>query len=199
MKGKFAERLFAQLCNRYFLKGFTFHSPTYYAPTEKEAGDIVLWVRQQIIIIEIMAREASPGTSTKQFVKRIGEKRNQLKNDYVVFNDKKINLTLTNENSKTIPFDNEDLSPLNIIGIVLVDCEDEIEQLHFKTVEKLLDLPYPTSVMTKHDFEHLLDEVDTIPDLYYYLKDRFTFFKTIFLKSKNLFLDLNQNLEKKSN
>lgn len=196
MKGRYSERLFAELCNKHFLRGFTFHSPSYFDPTEKEAGDVVLWVRQQVIIVEVLAREAAIGTSTKQFIKRIGEKRNQLKNDYSTFNDPYKNINLNNEDNERVALNKEDINRLLLSGIILVDCDDKIDQLNFNTVKHSLDLEYPTSIMTKQDLTDLLEEVDTIPDLMLYLKDRFAFLKIIFHSNAKLFLDLNNRLER---
>lgn len=74
MKNNYLENLFADLCEYTFLSGFTFHSPKINDPTEKEIGDIVIWVRTQLIVFELVWREGEK-YSTSSFIKRIGEKR----------------------------------------------------------------------------------------------------------------------------
>lgn len=102
-----SERLFADLCNRQYLKGFVFHSPKYNDPTEKEAGDVVLWVRNMMVVFEVVWRNPSSSSSTKQFVKRIGEKRDQLESGFSAYSLKGENIYLVNEEGKTIKYQKE--------------------------------------------------------------------------------------------
>lgn len=194
--GQRAERLFAELCNRQFLRGFVFHSPRFNNPDESEAGDVVLWVRRQVIVIEMLARDAEPGTSTEQFVKRIGNKRRQLVRDYNAFTDPSIDIELVNEQGEQVEFDTRDLSGVGFSGIILLDCDDHLEKPHFKTILKSLELPFPVAVMTKQDFLDILSEIDTVPDLTYYLNDRADFLRQVYEDQAQLFLDLNCRLEK---
>jgi hypothetical protein len=48
---------------------------------------------------------------------------------------------------------------------------------HFGTIQKSLALPFPIAIMSRQDFLDLTAEVDTVPDLTYYLLDRFEFLK----------------------
>jgi hypothetical protein len=191
-----AERLFANLCGRHFLRGFVFHSPKFYDPTEKEAGDVVIWVRRQVIVVEMLARNAESGVSTKQYVKRIGEKRNQLLNDHAAFTDPEVKIHLVNEYGERVEFDTRDLDEVVFSGIILLDCNDPLEKPHYSSLEKSLSVPFPIAVMTRQDFLDLMSEVDTIPDLSYYLADRAAFLKTVYSQDPRPFLDLNGGLEK---
>lgn len=191
-----AERLFAELCTHQFLQGFVFHSPRFYEPTEKEAGDVVLWVRRQVIVVELLAREAEAGASTKQYVKRIGEKRKQLFNDYQAFTDPDVDVHLVNEQGEKVYFDTRDLGKVGFSGIILLDCDDPLEKPHFATLAKSLSLPFPVAVMTRRDFLDLMSEIDTIPDLTYYLADRATFMREVYPQHPQPFLDLSNRLER---
>jgi hypothetical protein len=159
------ERLFTDLCNRYFLRGFVFHSPRFFSPTENEAGDVVLWVRREVIVFEVIARDVTGRASTKQFIKRIGEKRDQLLKDYRAFTDTNIDIHLVNEQGEKVVSDTPDLATFGFSGIVIVDCDSHIEKLHFGTIQKSLAQPFPVAIMTRQDFLDLTAEVDTIPDL----------------------------------
>ena len=191
-----SERLFADLCSYNYLKGFVFHSPKYEDPTEKEVGDIVLWVRTQLIVFEIIWRNETSKSSTRHFIKNIGRKRDQLERDFNAFKEKCDEIHLINELGKRIEFRKEHFVPQNFLGVVLIDCDQHLEQLHFKTIEKSLNLPFANAIMTKQDFLDLLIEVDTIPDLKYYLNDRFNFVKKIYKSYAVRFLDLNNRLER---
>jgi len=193
--GTQAERLFADLCNRRFLRGFVFHSPRCFNPTESEVGDVVLWVRRKVVTFEVIAKVADK-TGTKQFVKRIGQKRDQLVNDFKIFNDPNLQITMVNENAETVAFDKEDVNPFRFAGIVIVDCTQRLEKMHYGTIEKTLGIEFPIAFMTRQDFLDLAEEIDTIPDLVYYLFDRSEFLKAVYPPAPSHFLDLNLRLER---
>jgi hypothetical protein len=50
--------------------------------------------------------------------------------------------------------------------------------------------------MTKNDFKDLLVEIDTVPDLLYYLKDRYEFLKSIYSFCPRIFINLNLQTER---
>ncbi len=104
-----SEKLFSDLCAKQYLKGFVFHSPKYNDPTEKEAGDIVLWLRTFLIAFEVVWRDPSNQGSTKQFIKRIGEKRKQLESDFKVYSEKSDKVELINEEGVKINCSSSDL------------------------------------------------------------------------------------------
>ena len=191
-----AERLFAELCGRHFLQGFVFHSPKFYDPTEKEAGDIVIWVRRHVIAVEMLAREAKSSVSTKQYVKRIGEKRKQLLNGHQAFTDPGIEVHLVNEQGERVEFDTRDLGEVGFSGVILLDCDVPLERPHYASLLKSLTMPFPIAVMTRQDFLDLMSEVDTVPDLTYYLADRAAFVKEVYSQDPRPFLDLNGRLER---
>ena len=97
-----SEELFKELCNQQYLKGFVFHSPKYNDPTEKEAGDVVLWIRDCLIVFEIVWRNPSSNQSTKSFIRRVSEKRKQIEGDFITYRDKQVELT--NEEGKIVEY-----------------------------------------------------------------------------------------------
>ena len=194
--GHRAERLFAELCGRHFLRGFVFHSPRYHAPTEREAGDVVLWVRRQLVVVELLAREADPGASTRQFVKRIGEKRRQLLADHAAYTDSNTGIELVNEQGQAVPFTLTDLDHVQFAGVVLLDADGPLHPAHAGTLAKTLDAPFPIAVMTRRDFLDLTAEVDTVPDLSYYLDDRADFLREVFPDDPGPFLQLGRGIER---
>lgn len=194
--GERFERLFASLCGQRFLKGFVFHSPKFCNPTEQEAGDIVLWIRRFVVNFELITHNDQLSNSTRQFVKRIGEKRDQLIRDYDIFRNPEIEIRLKSELGQDVLFDKMDLGGFSFHGVVLVDSKLPIDKLHFNTIKKCVESEFPLAVMTLDCFKELLTEVDTIPDLIYYLGDRSQFLKTAFQESPNLFLNLNLRTER---
>jgi len=147
-------------------------------------------------VFEVVARDVAAGSSTKQFVKRIGEKRDQLLRDYKVFKDPNIDIHLVNEQGEKVIFDTRDLAGFGFSGVVVVDCDSPIEKLHYGTIQRSLALRFPVAIMTRQDFLDLTMEVDTVPDLTYYLLDRFEFLKHVYTLCPRDFLDLNSRLER---
>jgi len=191
-----SEKLFSKLCAKQYLKGFVFHSPKYSDPTEKEAGDILLWLRNILIVFEVVWRDPALTGSTKQFIKRIGEKRKQLEADFEAYASEGSVIQLQNEDDNHIKFNQDLFHPDNFIGVILVDCESSLEKIHYESYKKTLNNNFPICVITKKDFIDLLIEIDTISDLLYYLKDRHHFVKSIYQNCPQLFIDLNLRTER---
>ena len=194
MKSNNSEHLFAQLCEYTFLRGFTFHSPKIYEPTEEEVGDIVIWVRTQLIVFELISRHGD-GDSTRSFVKRIGEKREQLVRDYEAFKSHH-EVAMANRSGRKIEYKKDYFVPSNFFGVVIIDCDTKLDKMHYGTLLKTLDSSFPIAIMRKSDFKDILDEVDTSSDLKFYLKDRFAFFVEVYQQNAAFFLDLNHAHEK---
>lgn len=194
MKNNNSESFFAELCQYTYLRGFTFHSPKIYDPTEKELGDVIVWVRTQLFVFEIIWRAKKTG-DTKSFIKRIGEKRDQLLKDFENFSKQK-KVSMTNQSKQVIEYQSEYFVPENFFGVIVVDCDTKLEKIHFGTLRTMLESKFPIAVITKQDFHYILKEVDTSSDLKFYLRDRFAFFKEVFPKHASYFLDLNPLREK---
>ena len=190
-----SERLFAELCGQLYLKGFVFHSPKFKDPTEQEAGDVVLWIRTELIVFEILSRNPSASGSTKSFIKQIGRKREQLIRDFRIYSDPSKNIRMLNEIGETISYDHDCFNKSNFCGVVIVDADTSLEKLHFETVRKSLEQEFPIAIMIKQDFDDLLGEIDTIPDLLFYLKDRKSFLSRVFPSEPQYFLNLSTHTE----
>ena len=192
------ERLFAELCKRNYLSGFVFHSPKFGDTLQYEAGDVVLWVRTQILVFEILWRDSSKtnSKSTKRFIKRVGEKRKQLENDFMIYSTQIEDIKMTNENNEIVEINNQFFHPRNFIGIIIIDCDMELEPINFLSYKQSLMSKFPIAILTKDEFLYLASEADTIPDLTYYLKDRYGFIKTVYENDYELFLNKNRNIEK---
>lgn len=192
-----SEQLFAALCSQFYLKGFVFHSPKYFDPTEKELGDVVLWVRTHLVVFEVVWRNIDAPGNTRHFVKRIGEKRDQLVKDFEVFGDSSYQVEMTNEAGEKLVYNSSQyFDKQGFCGVVIVDSDTQLTKLHYKTYKKFLEQDFPIAVFTKQDFLDLLTEIDTISDLRYYLLDRMKFIKKIFHDNAGIFLNLNNRIER---
>lgn len=196
IKKNHSEKLFSDLCAKQYLKGFVFHSPKYNDPTEKEAGDIILWLRTFLIAFEVVWRDSSSKNTTKQFIKRIGEKRKQLESDYKVYSEKANLVELINEAGVKVNYEKGYFHHENFVGVIILDCDSRLENIHYDSYIKINNSSFPIAVMTKKDFIDLLIEIDTVADLLYYLKDRHKFINSVFKECPHLFINLNLRTER---
>ena len=191
-----SEIIFKEICSHQFLKGFVFHSPKIYHPTEIEIGDVLIWARTLIINFELIWRNPVASKGIKSFTKRIGYKRDQLKKDYEYFSHPDLDIILTNESNISIKFPKESFASSGYIGVVLVDSQDIVIKLHYHTIRKTFELPFSCLIITFDGFKNILQEVDTIYDLAFYFKDRFNFSKYLFKNHPNDILELNPEFER---
>jgi len=193
-----SERFFAELCAERRLRGFVFHSPKVINDPngQREAGDVVIWVRDLVIVFEIIWKNTQVSNNTRRFIQRIGEKRHQLVRDRQVYEDEVTEISMTNEDGETIVFDHRYFNDLAFCGVVIVDSDLPLDKLHFETVRRTLSADFSMAIMTTRDFVDLLVEVDTPSDLHYYLADRTRFLKQVFETEAAIFLDLNRRTER---
>jgi hypothetical protein len=160
-----SEALFARLCSDAFYGGFVYRNPKFYDPTEKEAGDVILWVRDWLVIFEVVWRSRQAQGDTKSFIKRIGEKRDQLLRDFDVYANAKNDIFMSNEHGKTSPYENDYFNEDTTRGVVLIDAEGLQGRLHFDTLRLTLESPHPIAVMTRSDFQRFLTRLIRCPIL----------------------------------
>jgi hypothetical protein len=193
-----SERFFAELCAQKRLRGFVFHSPkvTNDPKGEREAGDVVIWVRDLIIVFEIIWKNTEISDNTRRFVRRIGKKRDQLCGNYQTYGNEQTEISMTNQDGETILFDHRYFNDVAFCGIVIIDSDLPLEKLHVETIRKTLKADFSLAVMTTSDFQDVLAEVDTPSDLHYYLSDRTRFLEQVFEEDAAIFLDLNRRTER---
>lgn len=191
-----SEALFARLCSDAFYGGFVYRNPKFYDPTEKESGDVILWVRDWLVIFEVVWRSRKAQVDTKSFIKRIGEKRDQLIRDFEVYATPTNEIFMSNEHGEPSAYDTNYFNEDTTRGVVLIDAEGLQGKLHFDTFRLTLESAHPIAVMTRTDFEAILNEVDTVPDLGFYLGDRYRFLKEVYIRDSDRFLRLGDQIER---
>lgn len=193
--GLIAERLFTDICAENYLRGFVFHSPKIKQPTEIEAGDVVIWVRTQLIVFEMISRDPASTGKLTSFIKRIGEKRDQLKKDYDIYSSLKHDIVLTNESGGQIVFEKDYFVKQGFVGVVLIDVGSTALKLHYGTIEKALSLNCPIHFLHYEGFKKILHEIDTVADVYFYFQDRARFLPFLFKNYPDLILNINEDFE----
>lgn len=190
-----SEEIFARLCSNKYFAGFVYQNPKFTLDSECEAGDVVLWVRDSLIIFEVIWRNPKYGPETKSFIKDIGKKRDQLLRDFGTYANPNILISMQSEHGERTWYDYEQFNEDKTKGVVIVDAQGPIGKLHYETVRLTVEAPCPIAVMTRDDFETLLVEADTVSDLGLYLGDRHKFLQTVFKEDPKPFLQLGINIE----
>ena len=173
----------------------TFHSPRVKNPTEIEIGDVVVWVRTQLIVFEIISREPGASSNLSSFTRRIGEKRDQLVQDFKFFDSLEHDISLVNEDETEILFLNEYFVPQGFMGLVIVDIGSEELTLHKGTVEKCLLNDFPTNIIHYSGLQKVIHELDTVSDVYFYFLDRYRFLPFLFKNHTGLVVKLTESFE----
>src|SRR5262245_54860377 len=114
--------------------------------SEAEAGDVVIWVRDWLIIFEVIWRNPTAGFTTKSFIKRVGAKRDQLVDDFEIYAKPEITVTMTNEDGESTEYDHDQFNEKTTRGVVLVDADGPIGPLHYDTVRLASEAPHPIAV-----------------------------------------------------
>jgi hypothetical protein len=172
-----------------------YRNPKFYDPTEKEAGDVILWVRDWLVIFEVVWRSPRAGLDTTSFIKRVGEKRDQLLRDFEVYPTPNYEIRLHNDHDETSRYDHRYFNEDTTRGVVLIDAEALQGKLHFGTLRLTLESSHPIAIITRSDFATILAEVDTVPDLGFYLGDRHRFLKQVYPHDADCFLRLGNRIE----
>ena len=160
-----SEEVFARLCSNKYFAGFVYQNPKFTLDTECEAGDVVLWVRDSLVIFELIWRNPKSGPDTKSFIKDIGKKRDQLVRDFGLYANPNIFISMQSEHGERTWYDYEQFNEKKTTGVVIVDAQGPIGKLHYETVRLTVEAPFPIAVMTRADFETLIVEADTVSDL----------------------------------
>lgn len=190
-----SEELFARLCTSKYFGGFVYQNPKFTQGSEAEAGDVIVWVRDWLVIFEVIWRNPAAGPKTKSFIKQIGKKRDQLLTDFDIYANPAIAISMTNEDGEATEYDHDQFNERTTRGVVLVDAPGIVDRLHYDTVRLTAEAPHPIAVMTRSDFDTLLSEADTVADLGLYLGDRHRFLKKTFYEDPGPFLQLGNQLE----
>lgn len=188
------EKVFSQLCGNRFFRAFVFHSPKYQKTTaENEAGDVVIWVREKLIVFEIISKHPGENFNIKNFVKRFGEKRRQLVECFNTYGSGDNTIEMVSELGQKIIYSNQHFD--DFFGVVLIDSEEPLVKMHYGTFEKTLENDFPIAFLTLKTFKKILSEIDTPIDLTLYLHDRREFLRKVFHKNPGYFLNLEDEYE----
>jgi hypothetical protein len=134
---------------------------------------VILWLNRYLFLIEIKARDKGESSIESWIKRRI------IKGvDQIVHNFQRVEhhetIKLHNQHFHTY-LDTEGL--VQTIGLIILVCDETSDILPTSVVPDIYQKKIPIQVFLWNDLKRMTGEIDTIPDLLYYLIDRYNYLK----------------------
>ncbi|GAW97989.1 MULTISPECIES: nuclease-related domain-containing protein [Colwellia] len=173
-KGEVGELLVSNFVDKSLSKIFSFPSPK--TKNNVEVADVLIWLNRTVFLIEVKTRDNSLSTASieswshskiKDASKQISNNAKRIKANEQIF--------LKNEYYQA-QLDCESVS--QIVGLIILVYEEENSNVNpSKYSPDIYSNEIPIHVISWKDLEVMIEEIKTVPDLNYYLQDRFHYLK----------------------
>lgn len=172
--GDYGERLVQNFFDSNISKFYTF--PNAKSKDKAEFADVVVWSNRQLFVVEVKSRDSKEGTASLESwaAHRISQAVSQI--DSAVERCERGETINLHNDFFHVELDHDGVT--NRVGIVILAFDGFCDLLPTDAVADLYDRPFPIHVLTWDDLQALSAEIDTVPDLFYYLQDRFSFAKS---------------------
>ena len=138
-----------------------------------EFADVVVWHNRWLFLIEVKSRDSEKATSSIESwaTWRITEAVAQIRKAYtrcmrretIHLHNEFFHVTLDHEGINTN------------FGLVILAFDDKCKLFPTDAVPDLYKGLFPVHVLTLNDLRSLSEEIDNVPDLFYYLQDRYKY------------------------
>ena len=169
--GTVGERLVAKFFDKHFSKVFSF--PNAKTKSNAEVADVLVWMNRTVFLIEVKTRDRSKVPVESWAESQIRDALAQIKKNYGRIKARE-QIFLHNSYYHT-QLDCEDIS--QVIGIIVLIHDGDIDLLPSQAIEDIYDQEIPIHVFSGNALFEMTEEIDTVPDFCYYLKDRFDYLK----------------------
>jgi len=181
--GTLGEQLIARFFDSHYSKFFSFPNPK--TKSNAEVSDVLVWMNRLVFLIEVKTREEGTAPIDSWVRSRIQDAVVQIEVNY---NRLKNNETINLHN----PYYHTTLDCMGIkriVGLIVLIYNGKCNMLPTHAVPDIYERELPIHVLSWNDLIQLTNEIDTVPDLLYYLNDRFEC-----LKSADIPLDTELNV-----
>ena len=173
-KGEIGEQLVSNFVDSSLSKLFSFPSPK--TKNNAEVADVLIWLNRTVFLIEVKTRDDSIGTSSieswshskiKDASKQITNNAKRIKaNEQIFLKNKYYQSQLDCD------------GVCQIVGLIVLVYEEENPNVYpSKYSTDIYSRDIPIHVISWKDLEVITEEIKTVPDLNYYLQDRFQYLK----------------------
>jgi hypothetical protein len=169
--GTIGERLVSESFGKHCSSQFSFPNPK--TKREAEVADVLIWWNRVAFLIEVKTRdgggktaEAWARTKVNDGVEQVRRNHQRLKDREPVFlHNQFYNVALQYEGLE------------HVYGIVVLLSDEPLFFSPKEVVPDLYEHDVPVHVFSWDDLKQMVQEIDTIPDLAYYLEDRLALLK----------------------
>jgi hypothetical protein len=172
-KGEVGEQLVSNFFDHNFSKIFSFSSPK--TKNNAEVADVLIWSNRTVFLIEVKTRDSVKGTAPIE-----SWCHSQIKKAHLQIT-KNISRIKYNEkiyvNNKYYHSELDCGGNCRVFGLIILVHE---EICNIKPSEYLHDIyskKEPIQVISWNDIQKMTEEIETVPDLIYYLQDRYDYLK----------------------
>jgi hypothetical protein len=138
-----------------------------------QIADLLVWLNWKALLVEVKTRVSSKITVDQWVRERIADAANQITNNYAkCVGGEEI---YVNNDFYHVRFDDKGVAFYS--GLIVLNYEGTGNVLPSVAVPDIYRRPLPIHAISYEDLALLSQEIDTFPDLGYYLKDRFDYIK----------------------
>ena len=136
--------------------------------SKAEVSDIILWLNRKLFLIEIKTKEDSKSTIELWIKRRLEKAIDQIVTNYnrIMKHEK---IVLHNDYFNTFL---DTIEIKQIIGLIILVYDENCDLLPSNLVPHIYKQELQIHALSWNDLKNMTDEIDTIPDLIYYLNDR---------------------------
>jgi len=165
------ERLIEEFFDVRFSNFFSF--PNAKTKSNAEVADVVVWKNRTVFLIEVKTRDQGTAEIESWAKSRIHDGVEQIIRNHQRIEAKE-QIFLNNRYYHT-ELDCEGVS--QIIGLIVLVHDEDCDVLPTQAVSDIYKKSIPIHVLSIKKLVKMTDEIDTIPDLIYYLNDRYEYLK----------------------
>ena len=169
--GNYGENLVKNFFDFNISKFYSF--PNARTKDNAEIADVVVWHNRKLFFIEVKSRDSEKATASLRSwaTRRIDKAVAQIRKNYdrCIAHD---TIYLHNDFFH-VELDHEGIT--DYIGLVILAFDGICNLSPTNAVPDIYKGPFPVHVLTWSDLRSLSEEIDTVPDLFYYLRDRYQY------------------------
>ncbi|HEY3136683.1 MAG TPA: hypothetical protein VGL29_11705 [Blastocatellia bacterium] len=138
-----------------------------------QIADLLVWLNWKALLVEVKTRISSKVTLDQWVKERVADAANQITKSYArCVGGEQI---YVNNDFYNVRFDDKGVAFYS--GLIVLNYEGTSNVLPSVAVSDIYRRSIPIHAISYDDLAHLSHEIDTFPDLRYYLKDRFDYIK----------------------
>ena len=138
-----------------------------------QIADLLVWLNWKALLVEVKTRVSSKATLDLWVQERIAEAAHQITKSYArCVGGERI---YVNNDYYHVRFDDKGVAFYS--GLIVLNYEGKCNVLPSVAVPEIYRRPLPIHAISYDDLAQLSQEIDSFPDLGYYLKDRFDYIK----------------------